>query len=306
MRAIQLSVSLAAFFAALCASAPAPLFYQPEGTTFESYRRTPVDLRLAVYPAYADQSAGAILFVHGGGWGVGGAGLPFYADWEKQVRRADLRAFAVEHRLPPRYRGRDQVEDVVAAVRYLQTNATRFGFPADRIALVGFSSGGHLAVMTGLTLSKRRPGQFRTASNPVRAVVAYYAPLDPERLLQSENPEIRDILFNYLPAFDPGRDMRESVRLRESFYLRALKDISPLQNLHRDAPPMLLVHGDQDKLVPISQSQAFQARAEELKPGLVRLETARGADHNFEASRSRWARALEEESVEFILDQFED
>lgn len=306
MRAARVLVISATLLAGACASAPPQLFYQPPGTQLESYRRSPVELRIAAYPAYADASVGAVLFIHGGGWGVGGAGLPFYADWEKQIRRADLRAFAVEHRLPPRYRGRDQVEDIVAAVRYLQTNATRFGFPPDRIALVGFSSGGHLAVMAGLTLSRRRPGQFRTAARPVRAVVAYYAPLDPERLLQSENPEIRAILFNYLPAFDPGRDMRESVRLRESFYLRALKDISPLQNLHRDAPPMLLVHGDQDKLVPISQSQAFAERALELKPGLARLEIARGADHNFEASRSRWARALEEESIDFIIDQFEE
>ncbi len=293
LTALLLLIALA--FCQAGASSPG-LFYTPPGTSQESYRRGAAPARIAAYPARRERCDGAVLFIHGGGWAAGGAGLPLYADWEGLVHDANLRAFAVEHRLPPRYRGRDQVEDIIAAIAYVQRNADRFGVPADRIALIGFSSGGHLAALSSLILSSRGPSR----PSPVRAVVAYYAPLDLEHLALSGNEEMRRLLSNYLPEFPLNVGGPEAQRLRENYMRRLLRDVSPLPAIHGAMPPMLLIHGDADELVPVEQSRSFYERAEEVAPGRVELRIVPGAPHNFEGSRSRWARELEEEAIDFI------
>lgn len=290
------------------ASLPLQLFFRPSGTSVEVYKHRPVPLKLIVYPAPAGPAKGAIVFIHGGGWSVAGAGIPTYQDWHEPLQAAGLRAFALEHRVPPRYRGRDHINDCVDAIRYITRNAARFGIPADRMALVGFSSGGHLAVMTGLTLSRPRPGmRSLTGAGPVRAVVAYYAPLDPERLLEdTTNPDLRKVLVNYLPQYTAtpveggSANANQLSQLRRSFYERALTDISPMRHVHSFAPPMFLLHGAADALIPIDQSRAFRDRANSIKPGLVRLSEVSKGDHHFIRSRSRWARDADREALDFI------
>ncbi len=294
----------------LCASPlPLQLFYRPPGTFVETYRRAPGPLELVVYPSPRTDGVGlargGVIFIHGGGWSVSGAGVPTFSDWDRPLRDAGLRAFALEHRVPPKYRGRDQIEDCVAAVNYVRTNAERFGIPGDRLALIGFSSGGHLAVMTALSMSRPRPGVRSVNDNPVRAVVSFYAPLDPEALLgDSGDPEVRRLLVNYLPRFDAETvAAAEATELRRNFYRRALNDVSPVKHLHRYAPPMLLVHGVKDELVPIEQSRTLYAAAVQVRPDLAVLREVPRGDHHFIRSRSRWARDVEREAIEFIVER---
>ena len=278
------------------------------------YKERPVPLQLVIYPAPPGGVArGAVVFIHGGGWSVTGAGIPTYQDWHEPLQKAGLRAFALEHRVPPQYRGRDHINDCVDAVRYIERNATRFRIPGDRLALVGFSSGGHLAVMTALTLSRPRPGlRSMAGSGPVRAVAAYYAPLDPERLLEdTTNPDLRKVLENYLPRYsvspaDGVTDANQLSDLRRSFYERALADISPMRAVHAFAPPMILLHGVRDDLIPVQQSRAFRDRANEIKPGMVELIEIEKGDHHFIRSRSKWARAADRQALEFIRKNFRE
>lgn len=293
----------------VCASPPPlQLFYRPPGTFTETYRRAPGPLELVVYPQARTTSAGmargGVIFIHGGGWSVAGAGVPTFSDWDEPLREAGLRAFALEHRVPPQYRGRDQIEDCVAAVNYVSENAARFGIPADRLALVGFSSGGHLAVMTALSMSRPRPG-VRSLESPLRSVVSFYAPLDPQSLLNdSGDPEVRRLLVNYLPRFDAETvSAAEATELRRNFYRRALNDVSPVQHLHRYAPPMLLIHGVQDELVPVEQSRALYAAAVQVRPDLAILREVPRGDHHFIRSRRSWARDVEREAIRFMLER---
>ncbi|MBI3396513.1 MAG: alpha/beta hydrolase [Spirochaetia bacterium] len=281
-----------------CRSHPGVL-YRPAGTTIETYKTDPVPLRLNIYP-YSGKARGAVLFVHGGGWAVGGSDVPLYGDWEAVLSDANLRAFSMEHRLPPDYRGKDMIQDCIDAVRYLNNNAGRFGFPRGNVAIVGFSSGGHIAVMTAITLSR---SSFGRPDPQVRAVVSYYAPLDPSSLYASGSPEIRQILEAYLPAYpgDSGVSSERSAVLRREYFTRALIDISPTANLHPGIPHMFLAHGEGDSLVPVQQSRAFVSRADVTAPGKVILETIPGMEHNFNLARGRWAREIEKRAVRFIV-----
>jgi len=59
-----------------------------------------------------------------------------------------------------------------------------------------------------------------------------------------------------------------------------LKSISPINFVTENAPPLLMIHGDADKLVPVQQSQALKAKYEELKRP-VKLIVQPNAQHKF-------------------------
>ncbi len=181
-----------------CATSAGGVFFRPEGTTTELYSTNPERLKITVYPEVVSygQHKGAILFVHGGGWETGGSDLPLYSDWEPYINRAGLRAFSIEHRLAPEYHGRALIEDVLSAIGYINRNAKRFNIPDSTIHLVGFSSGGHLALSAALQLdasSKR---------SPVRSVSAFYAPTNPAGRYFTAQGKLKKYLHNYLPETD--------------------------------------------------------------------------------------------------------
>ncbi len=272
-------------------SGPFTVIYKPEGLITETYKTDPVPLQMRVYP-FDGEAAGAVIFIHGGGWAVGGPDVPLYQDWEKPLRAAGLRAFSIEHRLAPGARGVDLIQDCVAAVRYVNENASRFRIPKGHIHLVGFSSGGHLAAMTGILVS--RPG-----GRPlVRSVTAFYAPLDLASLYMGGGLEIRKILEDYLPEYpsEPKDDLASWSR----FYSRAIHEVSPLENLHANVPDFFLIHGEADQLVPVSQTQTFAARLGEIRHGAATVELPRNGEHNFNISRGRWAREIEKRVIQFI------
>jgi acetyl esterase/lipase len=278
------------------------LFYRPPGTRVEIYREDPVSLGINVYPRPAEP-VGSVIFIHGGGWSMPGTDMPLFQDWEEPLQAARLQAFSIEHRTAPEYRGKDIVEDCIRAIRYVHENADRFRIPPDRIAVIGFSSGGHLAVMSAISLTRRDPSVPRRQASYLKAVAAFYAPLDLNQLAASGTPSLKLLLNNYLPL-NPVSETRErsfSQIESDAFMRRALADISPAENVHPYMPPIALFHGDRDTLVPMSQSVNFQQRAFlSGSPSVVFVPVA-GAEHNFNQSRRPQIRAIEQAAVQFIL-----
>ena len=122
------------------------------------------DLDVYVAPLPADGSLPApkpaVLFVHGGSWAIGDK-----VEWAAQAREVAKRgwvAVSVNYRLTEDAAWPAQVDDVSAALAYLQRNAALLGIDPERIGAIGDSAGGHLAALLGV----RRPGQA-----PLRGVV---------------------------------------------------------------------------------------------------------------------------------------
>lgn len=279
-----------------CQSLPRSVFYRPPGTTTEYFESGGERLRLTVYPGARKDYRGAVLFVHGGGWSVGGSDLPLFSDWEEPLEGRRLRAFSMEHRTAPRYRGWEPVTDCRRAIRYLRQNARRFRFPPDRIALVGFSSGGHLAALTALSGSREN----RSAQQP-RAAVLFFAPLDLATLWLTGNARMKKMLENYLPLSPVEGDFGTAGIERRGEILEKARELSPLNYLHQGAPPLLLLFGSADRLIPSDQAKNFMARARKLRIGQVQLLSVRGFGHNFNSSRRHRIRRLEGQALDFIV-----
>ncbi len=148
--------------------------------------------------------------------------------------------FMVRHGSAPYFKVPDAVADVRRALRYVRLHADEFHVAPDRLGVFGNSAGGHLALMLGTTADQGNPDSAdpveRTAAR-VAAVVAYYPPVD---LRQSS-------------LHQQAVSIQESGPL--SFDANLQASVSPIVHVSGDDAPTLLIHGDQDKTVPLTNSK---------------------------------------------------
>jgi acetyl esterase/lipase len=178
--------------------------------------------------------------------------------------------FLVRHGSSPRYKVPDAASDVERAVRFIRLNAATFGVDAGRLGAYGGSAGGHLSLLLGLDPDAGSPQAadpvLRTPSG-VAAVVAYFPPVD---LQGWTGPN------DQFPALDFAADLAASV--------------SPVRFVSRDDPPVLLIHGDADALVPIAHSQRMHDALRDR--GVVsEFVTIEGGAHGFAGNPAHSQRA---------------
>jgi acetyl esterase/lipase len=185
-------------------------------------------LKLELYRP--DQEARAvILMVHGGGWRRGSlAGIAAYG---RVFARLGFVALAAEYRLLDETPWPAQLDDVKAAVGWAASNAAALGVPAGRLVLLGFSAGGHLALLAADELKAE-----------VAAVVALFPPVE---------------LVTNAPR--PGQTAA-SMLLEDAASETAARLASPLHRAGPGFPPTFLIHGGEDWLVPhVTSQRMFEA-----------------------------------------------
>ena len=212
-----------------------------------------------------EPNGAGVLFMVSGGW---------FSRWvppEKSLvifrpmLERGFTVFAVRHGSSPKYVIPEVVEDVRRSVRFIRLNADRFGVDPDRLGVTGGSAGGHLSLMLGTTSDEGDPkakDEVLRASDRVAAVVAYYPPTDVRPWVADED----SLYWKNYPAlrFEPDK----------------AADYSPILHVTEDDPPTLLVHGDQDKLVPLDHSEKIETEFEK-KNGTCEVLVIEGAGHGF-------------------------
>jgi acetyl esterase/lipase len=217
-------------------------------------------------PAEGDGPFPAIVVIHGGAWRQGnkadvGPILPQFA-------QRSYVAIAPQYRLCPKDAFPAQVYDVKAAVRWLKVNAKKYKVDPDRIGAIGFSAGGHLALMLGLTGPADGLEGDVSAGGPdsrVQAVVNYFGPTD----LAAR--DIPDVCKPWIKDFLGGTPQEKP---------EVAAKASPLTFVSHDDAPVLTFQGTKDPLVPFTQSIKL---AEAMSAAGVsgRVELLVGAQHGW-------------------------
>ena len=134
------------------------------------------------------------------------------------------------------------LEDVQSAVGWIRTHASELGINPNQVAAIGESAGANLAALLGTD-----PGTVSgsSVSTQVNAVIAFSTPTNLS-VLSSESPWAGRAAAQFLGG---------SPHQIPASYAAA----SPIDHVAPGDPPMLLVHGLQDPLIPVSQSEAMAA-----------------------------------------------
>ncbi len=184
----------------------------------------------------------AIVCIHGGGW-VGGDRKQLRQTIETLAAHGYV-GISPDYRLAPRDRFPAPIEDCKAAVRWLRANAATYHVDPQRIGALGFSAGGHLACLLGVTSKDdglEGEGGNAEQSSAVQAVVSFFGPTDLTQNVWNKEAQTK----NLIPLL--GGTAAEKAE--------AYRKASPMTYAGKNAPPFLFVHGTEDRIVPFQQSQ---------------------------------------------------
>ena len=201
-------------------------------------------------PAKTGTNPPLVVWVHGGGWMVNDK----YADmgYMKNTVRSILEkgyAFAsIDYRHSTTAPFPALIQDCNQALEFLYQNAAKYGYDRNRIALMGFSAGGHLASLMALSNNNSVPDFYVNQKKPsfrIKTVVDFYGPSDLLAMMRRD-----------APLSDTAVASPEKYLLGASPLLRPdlAKIASPVTYVDKNDPPFLIIQGEKDESVPASQS----------------------------------------------------
>jgi acetyl esterase/lipase len=222
-----------------------------------------------------DTRVPAVVYVHGGGWAGG------ERSWtpNRILAEAGYFTISVSYRFSSRAIFPAQIHDVKAAIRWVRANADAYGVDPKRIGIWGHSAGGHLAALAAVTAGV--PELEGGSGNPgydssVQAVVPISAPLDflVDWYAVQRMPNWEDTAGVVYQLFGgPPEHNRDRARLA-----------SPLWHMDSSSPPHLLIHGERDDVVPVTQARAFVSALRRLGQRHADLIELPGVDHAADAA----------------------
>lgn len=217
--------------------------------------------RLDIYlPKTGKKKYKVIIAIYGSAWFSNNMKGMTYMSIGKPLTEAGFAVVCINHRSSADAKYPAQIQDVKAAIRFIRANAKKYKLDTSFVGITGFSSGGHLASMAGVTNGMKTRtsgnvtidligdvgGNFRESSD-VDAVVDWFGPVDMAHMSDDcttvkdeKSPEAA--LIGGAPADNP-----DMVAL-----------ISPITYLDSpNLPQFLVIHGDADNVVPHCQGVNF-------------------------------------------------
>lgn len=236
--------------------------------SFEQYGQTLMDVAYcSADPAqqmdiYFPESGGpwrTLVYVHGGSWMHGDKSEAVL--FARGMSTLGFLVVSINYRLYPSATFPAMIEDVKCAVRSLRAHAAEYNLDPDRIAALGPSAGGHLVSLLGTTTEETGwdVGEYLEQSSRVRAVIAMAGVMDLSRSF-------------------PNADIEAMKRVGFGEY--NVVQASPVSHVTPDDPPVLLIHGDRDELVPYEQSQLMYDRLVQMNVP-AQLVIVKNASHSF-------------------------
>ncbi len=201
-----------------------------------------------------------VIWVVSGGWYSAHEGIPARGGVPQHFLARGYTVFAVVHGSQPKFIIPEITQDMHRAVRFIRHHAAKYGVNPDKLGVTGGSAGGHLSLTLG---TQGGPGDEKTkdpidrVSSAVQAVACFFPPTDFLNYgAPGEDAVGVGVLKNFKTAFGAGADTAESRQ-------KMGKEVSPIYFIKSGQPPMLISHGDADKLVPIQQAESFLNKAKE-------------------------------------------
>jgi acetyl esterase/lipase len=232
---------LPALIAPLVNAAPeTPIVVWPAGAP-SAVGNEPVDIpTLTPYLPPKDKMSGAaIIICPGGGYAhlADHEGRPV-AEW---LNTLGVTAFVLKYRLGPRYHHPAPMQDAARAIRIVRARAAEWGLDPQRIGILGFSAGGHLASTAGTHFDSGKPN----------------APDAIERV--SSKPNLMILIYPVITMRDQTHAGSKKNLLGDQPSPELVALLSNDEQVTKETPPTFLVHTMNDSAVPVENSLLFVA-----------------------------------------------
>ncbi|WP_373330911.1 alpha/beta hydrolase fold domain-containing protein [Salmonirosea aquatica] len=247
---LKLALTICTLSSAFAQNTNRVLALFPEGTVLhgnipynsDTLKKHLLDIYL---PAKTQGKIPLVVFIHGGGWLVNDkyADIGYMGNTVSALINNGMAVASVDYRFASQAQFPALIQDCNQALSFLTKNAEKYQLDVNRIALMGFSAGGHLASLQGLANNNKvsaffmngKPQQFN-----IKAVVDYYGPAELASMPSSEDPKAPEaILLGATPIARPD----------------LAKAASPVTYVDKNDPPFLIFHGEKDDMVPNRQSK---------------------------------------------------
>ena len=200
-------------------------------------------------PADAKGNVPLVIFIHGGGW-IGNdkyADMGYMPNTINAMLNNGFAVASIDYRFATQAVFPAILQDCNKAVSFLYDNAEKYSLDKNKIALMGFSAGGHLASLMGTSQNNKvKDLYFPNSYRPFqyKAVVDFYGPTDLVLLPGNEDAKSPEsLLIGATPLERPD----------------LAKAASPITYIDKNDPPFIIFHSEKDNIVSNKQSKLFSA-----------------------------------------------
>ena len=234
--------------------------------------------KLDVYRADSENPVPAVIHIHGGGWSGGSKNhVPgFLAD---AVKAGWLTVVSVEYRFIPGATHPAQTDDCTRAVQFVRSKAAEWNIDPARIGVTGGSAGAHLSLWVALhddAADPKSADPVERQSSRVQCAVGFAGPTNWALLgkMLHLHPGYRAIIG--YRALTPFGMMEKS----------KMDSVSPITYASADDPPVLIIHGDADPIVPLDHGKTLHQALEKAgaKP---ELHIVKGGNHDVSGANAK-------------------
>lgn len=172
-----------------------------------------------------------VIAIHGGSWNSRSPGMD---EISKQIAKSGWVALNTTYRLAPQNKYPKALQDIQSAIQWVSDNAEKYKLDTDRIFLWGYSAGGHLALLAGL-------------SDPrVKGIVSGAGPTDLTFYAKSQ------LVLQFL-----GEPIAKQRKLWD--------EASPINKVSEKSPPVFIFHGEKDQIVSIVHAERLEKKLKQSK-----------------------------------------
>jgi len=299
-----------AFFPGFLFYTTAPIIEGANSYNISYNEKQALDLYFPTQKKY--ERSPLLIFMHGGAWIVGRKESINFNRFNGAIENLRAQGFAVaslsytlaEDGISP---FPQNIKDIIEAINWLKSQGEEYSIDTNRIGLMGESAGAHLALM--LTFHAYADEHPEWSRPKIDYLVDIYGPTEMKHLFLSETLDSLNSFARKLPSvlgepldiiqnlmgFDPKKDSLKANKF--------MRDYSPICFLKSELAPLLIIHGDEDQVVPIEQSRQLIARMDSFNLNYEYHELA-GVNHAFIGASDAQMDSIQNWISTFILKQY--
>ena len=199
------------------------------------------------YPKERREKYPVVFFAHGGGWISGFRNQPNNVSWSKYLASKGFAVVSIDYRYGINNSMEDILEDYSDALEFVREKSEMLRLDTSKMALMGLSAGGHLALLYAAYYTSPKANITQEESvlrmKGIKAVVGFYAPSDLKDIFEKDNKSL-------FARFATRATLKGLPDESDDVY----RYYSPIYWVSSCMPPVFLVHGKDDTVVPCNSS----------------------------------------------------